>query len=129
MLEERVGEKFGDAALAAALAVSRARTDADGGELSREERHAELVARIATTNATAQWVLAANHVHSGNAVLADLRRTVDPTSVWSRVAGGRASTIDAHRDVLAALESAGFQGAIIEELRATVRDLSATPAA
>lgn len=127
MLAGRVGEKFGDDALASALAIARRRTDDAGNDLDRDERGADLLARITSADAAARWVLAANQVHAGNALLADLRRTVDATSVWSRLTGGRAATIAWHRDVCRRLEAAGFAEAIMDELRETVRALEGTP--
>jgi len=126
MLGARVGEKFGDDALASTLAAIRRRVDDEGNDLDRDERGADLLDRIGSVDEPAKWILAANHVHSGNATLADLRRTVDADSVWSRLAGGRAATIAWYRDVCNGLENAGFTASIMEELRATVHALEAT---
>lgn len=127
MLGARVGEKFGNDALVSALAVARRRTDDGGNDLDRDECSADLLARIVSADESAKWVLAANHVHSGNALLADLRRTMDTESVWSRFPGGRVTTIAWHRDVCTGLERAEFAAAIMDELRATVQALEAAP--
>ncbi len=125
MLDERIAEKFGRAALDAAYAVVRRRTGPDGAELARDERNAELLTRVAEANDASRWVLAANHVHSGNSLLADLRRTVDVASVWGRFSGGRDAFVNWHRSVADALARSGFDGAIMTELRTTVQQLEA----
>jgi hypothetical protein len=127
MLSARIGEKFGEDALASALAVSRRRADNDGNELDRAERGADLLARLPAADEAARWVLAANHVHSGNALLADLRRTVDAASVWQRFAGGRPTTLAWHSEVHAALERCHFTAPIMVELRGTVQELETSP--
>lgn len=129
MLDERIAEKFGAAALEAAHAVSRRRKARDGSDLDRDERNADLLSRIPTAGDAARWVLAANHVHSGNALLADLRRTVDAASVWGRLPGGRAATVAWHRAVHDALAASGFQAGIVAELEQTVHHLERAPAA
>lgn len=123
MLDERIAEKFGHVALDAAHAVARHRTGPDGAELDREERGADLLARIPAAGDPARWVLAANHIHSGNSLLADLRRTVDVASVWGRFPGGRDAVVEWHRAVLDALATSGFDAEIMVELADTVRQL------
>lgn len=127
MLSARIGEKFGDDSVRSALAVSRRCRDDTGNDLSRDERATDLLARITMADDAARWVLAANHVHSGNALLADLRRTMDAASVWHQFSGGRQTVLAWHHDILAALNSAGFEAPIMGELRATVGDLDASP--
>ena len=58
-LTARVGGKFGDAALALALAISERRSDEDGIELSADERREDLLERLADAPDGARWVVAA----------------------------------------------------------------------
>lgn len=125
MLAARIGEKFGADVVAVAVAASRRRTDDDGNEMDRDERAADLVVRLAQASDAARWVCAADHVHTANALLADLRRTVDRDAVWNRVPGGRAATIAWHAAVCTRLTALGFTAPILDELRATVAALEA----
>jgi len=61
--------------------------------MDRDERNADYVARLASADDRSRWVCAAGKVHNGNSTLADLRRTMDPESVWGRFSGGRAVTV------------------------------------
>ena len=58
-------------------------------------------------------------------VLADVRRTIDPNSVWSRFTGGRNSTIRWYRRVYDRLKDLGFTGEIMQEFGRVVVDLEA----
>jgi (p)ppGpp synthase/HD superfamily hydrolase len=127
MLESRLSEKFGSDALGAALAAGRRRLDEEGTELDRDERNADLVRRLATASDRARWVCSAEAVHSANTVLADLRRTVDPSSVWSRVHAGREATQRWFRELLDGLIAAGFNAPIVAELATAVAELEASP--
>ena len=127
MLESRIAEKFGDAVLATVLAVTKRRLDDDGTEMDRDERNADYLARLANTDERAKWVCAADKVHNGNATLADLKRTMDPASVWGRFSAGRAGTVALYRDVLQRLATLGFDAPIVAELRETVAALEAAP--
>ena len=120
MLEQRIGEKFGNDVLAIVMQVTQRRTDDDGVELSTEEKKADYLERLTGAAESALWVCAADKVHNANSILSDLRRTVDPDSVWSRLSGGRTGTIQWYRDVLDRLAQAGFKAPIVEELRAAV---------
>jgi (p)ppGpp synthase/HD superfamily hydrolase len=117
MLEERIGEKFGSDALQTVLAVTLRRHDDDGNELDKEEKRADLLIRLANADARARWVCAANMVHNGSAILADLKRTVDIDSVWSRFSVGREGTIRWYRAVYDRLVELGFTTPIADELR------------
>lgn len=127
MLESRIAEKFGDTVLATVLAVTKRRLDDDGNEMDRDERNADYLTRLAKTDDRARWICAADKVHNGNAMLADLKRTMDPASVWGRFSAGRAGTVAWYRDVLDRLVSLGFDAPIVAELRATVELLEAAP--
>jgi (p)ppGpp synthase/HD superfamily hydrolase len=127
MLEQRIGEKFGPAVLSTVLAVTYRRVDDDGVELSSEERKEDYLERLSQADESALWVCAADKVHNANSVLSDLRRTMDPNSVWSRFSAGRAGTVWWYRAVLERLEEVGFHQPIVEELRAAVTALEAHP--
>ena len=120
MLDERVAAKFGDAALAAAVAVTRRKYDDDGVELSRDDVRADCLARLAAATESARWVFAADKVHHAGSLLADLRRTFDPEAAWSRLPGGRAAVLQWNRDALARLRAVGFAAPIVDELAALV---------
>lgn len=126
MLESRIADKFGDDVLAVVLALTKRRLDDDGNEMDRDERNADYLARLATADDRARWVCAADQIHNGNATLADLRRTVDPGSVWGRFTGGRAQTVMWYRAVYDRLAAAGFAAPIMRELLETVEQLEAT---
>lgn len=117
MLVERIGEKFGAEVLDAVLAVTHRRVDEDGNEFDKDERKADYLRRLAGASERARWVCAADKVHNGSSILADLRRTLDPDSVWNRFAVGRAGTIRWYRAVYERLGEVGFGAPILEELR------------
>jgi (p)ppGpp synthase/HD superfamily hydrolase len=123
MLQERIGEKFGADVLDAVLAVTKRKFDDEGNELDREERNADYLERIAGATERARWVCAADKLHNGNSILADLRRTVDPGTVWGRLSGGQAGTVRWYRDVYDRLAAAGFAAPIMAELATMVAEL------
>ena len=123
MLDQRIGEKFGSGVLETVLAVTYRRVDDDGVELSQEQRRSDYLARLADANEAARWVSAADNVHNANTILSDLRRTMDPASVWSRFSAGKTGTVKWFRDVLDRLDETGFDAPIVEELRAVVTAL------
>jgi (p)ppGpp synthase/HD superfamily hydrolase len=123
MLEQRIGEKFGDEVLATVLAVTPRRVDDDGIDLSSEEKKSDFLERLGYASESARWVCAADKVHNANSTLADLGRTLDPDSVWSRSAGGRSATVKWYRDVHDRLRKVGFNAPIMEELNAAVAAL------
>jgi (p)ppGpp synthase/HD superfamily hydrolase len=117
MLEERIGEKFGAGVLEAVLAVTHRRTDEDGNELDKDERKSDYLRRLEQASERARWVCAADKVHNGSSILADLRRTMDPDTVWNRFSAGRGGTIRWYRAVYERLREVGFDASILEELR------------
>jgi (p)ppGpp synthase/HD superfamily hydrolase len=123
MLEQRIGEKFGDEVLATVLEVTPRRVDDDGIDLSAEEKRIDYIDRLGKAGESALWVCAADKVHNVNSILSDLDRTLDPDSVWSRSAGGRAGTVKWYRDVHDRLHEVGFSAPIMDELRAAVSAL------
>ena len=116
-LRDRLADKFGDAALDAVLGAARRRTDDDGMELSHEEQKLDTLDRLAGAPTTARWVVAAHEVHDASTLLADLRRTSFPETVWSRFADGREARVRWYRQVAERLTAVGFDGPILDELR------------
>lgn len=125
MLEQRIGDKFGLEVLETVLAVTHRRLDDDGVELSHEERRDDYLERLERASETARWVCAADKLHNGGTILADLRRTIDPNSVWSRFTGGKEATIRWYRRIYDRLNEIGFRGEIMDELGRVVVDLEA----
>jgi hypothetical protein len=79
----------------------------------------------AAASERARWVCAADKIHNGRSILADLRRTMDPDTVWSRFRVGREGTIQWYRQVHDRLAEIGFDAPIMAELRAVADELSA----
>jgi (p)ppGpp synthase/HD superfamily hydrolase len=125
MLEQRIADKFGVDVLDTVLAVTLRRLDDDGVELSHDDRREDYLARLEQANEAARWVCAADKLHNSGTILADVRRTIDPNSVWSRFTGGRDSTIRWYRRVYDRLKELGFSGEIMHELEQVVLDLEA----
>ncbi len=117
MLVERIGEKFGTEVLDTVLAVTQRKFDDEGNELDKDEKKSDYLERIAGSSERARWVCAADKVHNGNSILADLRRTVDADSVWGRFSVGREGTIRWYRAVYGRLVELGFDAPILDELR------------
>jgi (p)ppGpp synthase/HD superfamily hydrolase len=122
-LMERIGRKFGAEVLDTVLAVTERKTDDDGLDLSWEERKDDYVERLAGASDRSRWVCAADKIHNGGTILADLRRTVDPDTVWGRFSRGREHTVQWYRRVFDRLREVGFAAPIMDELRAVVEEL------
>jgi (p)ppGpp synthase/HD superfamily hydrolase len=122
-LEQRIGDKFGQDVLDTVLAVTERQVDEEGVELSSEERKDDYLARLAAASERARWVCAADKVHNGSAILADLKRTLDPDTVWSRFAAGRSGTVRWYRRVYERLHEVGFAVPIMDELREVAEEL------
>jgi hypothetical protein len=125
VLQSRIGEKFGERVLEIAVKATERRHDDEGLELDPDERHADLLKRLAGSAEEGQVLAAAEALHGAGSLLADLRRTVEPQSVWARVPGGRERTIATYRQLHDVLSDAGLRSPILEELRDTVESLSA----
>jgi (p)ppGpp synthase/HD superfamily hydrolase len=123
VLQERIGNKFGATVLETVLMVTHRRVDDDGVELSREERRVDYLERLDRASDRARWVCAADKVHNGSAILADVRRTVDPDTVWNRFGGGKAVTIQWYARVHDRLREVGFTAPIMDELGGVAREL------
>jgi (p)ppGpp synthase/HD superfamily hydrolase len=123
MLEQRIGDKFGPKVLDTVLAVTYRKNDDDGVELSGEDRKADYLERLADASEEARWVCAADKVHNASSIIADLRRTVDPETIWSRFGGGKAGTGRWYRQVYERLRELGFDAPIMAELEKASSEL------
>lgn len=123
MLEQRIGDKFGPAVLDTVLAVTQRQVDEEGIELSSEERRDDYLARLAGASDSARWVCAADKIHNGASIVADLKRTLDPDTVWSRFSAGRVGTVRWYRRVYDRLRELGFDAPIMDELREVAEEL------
>src|SRR5215469_2625809 len=65
----------------------------------RDGRKRDAVVRLATAPTAARWVCAADALHSVGTILADLKRTDYPETVWARTSRGREGTIRYYRSV------------------------------
>jgi predicted HD phosphohydrolase len=120
-LAARVGEKFGGSALDLAVAISERRADEDGVELSADERREDLLQRLANVPDRARWVVAADILHEAGTLLAELRRTEFPESVWGR--SSRDQGLEWLRRVHDRLSDVGFAAPIMTELRNLIEEL------
>jgi (p)ppGpp synthase/HD superfamily hydrolase len=127
MLEQRIGEKFGEPVLRTILQVTYRRLDDDGVELSSADRKSDYLLRLSDASETAKWVCAADKLHNARSILSDLNRTVDTPTIWSRFTGGRGTTVAWYRDVYERLKALGFNAPIMEELRVAVDELEKQP--
>lgn len=125
MLEQRIGDKFGGDVLNTVLAATHRRVDDDGVELSHDERRDDYLQRLQHADESALWVCAADKLHNASSIVADLRRTIDPHTVWSRFNGGRDATVRWYRRVVDRLREIGFCGEIMRELEGVVAELEA----
>jgi (p)ppGpp synthase/HD superfamily hydrolase len=116
MLEQRIGDKFGAKVLDAVLAITYRKIDDDGVELSGDDRKTDYLERLATANEEARWVCAADKIHNASSIVADLRRTVDPETVWNRFGSGKSGTSRWYRQVYDRLREVGFSAPIMAEL-------------
>jgi (p)ppGpp synthase/HD superfamily hydrolase len=116
MLEQRIGDKFGEKVLDTVLAVTYRKQDDDGVELSGDDRKADYLERLSGASEDARWVCAADKNHNASSIISDLRRTVDTETIWSRFGGGRAGTGRWYRQVYERLRELGFNAPIMAEL-------------
>ena len=123
MLEDRIGAKFGNDVLQTVLQVTKRKVDEEGEPLSSEDQKTDYLERLGASGERARWVCAADKIHNAHSILADLRRTVDPDTVWSRFRVGREGTIRWYRQVYDRLRELGFTASIMEELRVAVEEL------
>jgi (p)ppGpp synthase/HD superfamily hydrolase len=128
MLERRIGEKFGDTVLETVLSVTYRKQDDDGVDLSSAEKKEDYLDRLASAGNSARWVCAADKLHNASSIIADLKRTEDHASVWSRFADGMRS-VRFYRAVSDRLAEVGFTAPIMAELEKAVRELEEVAAA
>jgi (p)ppGpp synthase/HD superfamily hydrolase len=119
-LDDWIGTKFGRLVLETALAVAERRTDDEGVELSPDERKRDVITRLGVAPLAARWVSAADALHSVGTILADLKRTEYPETVWARTSRGRDGTIRYYRLLCDRLAEVGFDAPILDELRQAV---------
>lgn len=112
----RIGDKFGQTVLDTVLAVTHRETDDNGDPLDGEQKKQDYLDRLAQAPERARWVCAADKIHNGSSILADLRRTQDPDTIWSRFKAGREATIRWYRAVHSRLAELGFDAPIMSEL-------------
>lgn len=123
MLVSRMREKFGEEVLETVLQVTHRHADDDGVELSPADRKADYLERLAQASTRAHWVCAADKLHNAATIVADVRRTVEPDSVWGRFKLGKEGTVRWYRDVHDRLVSLGFTAPIMAELARVVAEL------
>jgi HD domain len=116
-LDERIGAKFGSEVLETVLAATERRIDDAGVELAADDRKADHLERLAGAADAACWVCAANIVHSASAILADLKRSSFPETVWGRFSRGPGTTANWYHRVYDRLAAVGFRAPIMDELR------------
>jgi (p)ppGpp synthase/HD superfamily hydrolase len=122
-LEERIGAKFGPGVLTTVLAVTERKIDDEGVDLSWDERKDDYLERLAAASESARWVCAADKLHNASTILADLKRTAFPETVWGRFTRGPEMTAGWYRRVYDRLAEVGFRGSIMGELLAVVEPL------
>jgi (p)ppGpp synthase/HD superfamily hydrolase len=123
MLEQRIASKFGSDVLETVLAVTHRKYDDDGEEFSRDERNQDYLDRLKGATARALWVCAADKLHNANSILSDLKRTMEPDSIWGRFKVGKEGTQRWYRSVYARLVELEFEAPIMSELEQTVQTL------
>lgn len=126
-LSDRIGTKFGDDVLQTVLSITRRRMDDDGVDMSKDDAKDDLLLRLAVASDSARWVCAAHMLHNAGSILADVRRTIEPSTVWNRGGGGREGTLHWYRAVHDRLLAVGFSAPIMSELGAMVTELEAAP--
>lgn len=124
VLQNRIGEKFGAHVLDIALMASERRAT-DGIELSAEERRNEWLDRLGSASPEGRMLAAAEALHGAGTLLADLRRTMDASSVWSRVPGGRETAIETYQRLCDRLSELDPRAPILDELLDIVSALNA----
>jgi (p)ppGpp synthase/HD superfamily hydrolase len=123
MLEQRIASKFGADVLDTVLAVTHRKHDESGEEFTPEEMRNDYLERLGGASDRARWVCAADKLHNANSLMADLQRTIEPNTVWSRFKAGRTGTMWWYRAVYDRLKQVGFNAPIMAELEKTVLEL------
>src|SRR3954470_3954591 len=99
MLQQRIASKFGDDVLATVLCVTHRNHNDDGEEFTPDERRHDYLARLASADERGRWVCAADKLHNASSILSDLKRTIQPDSVWARFKAGKEGTVRWYRSV------------------------------
>src|SRR5688572_12596682 len=115
-LQHRIADKFGRTVLDTVLAVTHREADDEGEPFDGEQKKRDYLERLALASERARWVCAADKIHNGSSILADLRRTQDPDTIWGRFKAGKPATIWWYRAVHARLREVGFDAPIMAEL-------------
>jgi len=123
MLAQRIADKFGMPVLDTVLSITQRNTDDAGVELSSDERREDYLSRLASADERARWVYTADKLHHACTLVADLKRTIDPDTIWSRFVIGKPGTIRWYRRIHDRLRELGFDAPIMHELEAAVREL------
>jgi (p)ppGpp synthase/HD superfamily hydrolase len=123
MLEQRIASKFGGEVLETVLMVTHRKHDESGEEFSPEEVRKDYLERLSSASERARWVCAADKIHNARSLMADLNRTIEPNTVWSRFKAGRTGTMWWYRAVYDRLKEVGFTAPIMPELEKTVLEL------
>jgi len=123
MLEQRIGDKFGATVLDIVLGVTQRNVDDEGNDLSSDERKDDYLERLSGASESARWVCAADKLHNAGTIVADLKRTIDPDTIWSRFNAGRGGTVRWYRRVYERHRARGFTAPIKDELRGIVESL------
>lgn len=122
----RVADKFGGEVLDIILSVSERRTDDDGVEMAPDERRADKLERLRLADDRGRWVCAADLLHTTANLIADIRRTDYPESVWERFHAGQEGTIAGFRNTYERLREVGFEAPVMSELGLVVAELGTT---
>jgi (p)ppGpp synthase/HD superfamily hydrolase len=128
MLDQRIGQKFGADVLTSIVSITLRRVDHDGVDLSHEERRDDLLSRLEHADARARWVVAADALHGVGSTLVNLRRTIDPDSVWSQLPLGREGTTSWYKSLCKRLRDVGFNEPVVDDLSKAVDELSSRAA-
>ena len=123
MLAQLIGDKFGMNVLDTVLAVTQRNIDDSGTDLSSEERKDDYLERLEQASESARWVCAADKLHNAGTLVADLKRTIEPATIWGRFSAGRDGTVRWYRRVFDRLRTVGFSAPIMDELRRVVETL------
>lgn len=125
VLNNRIGEKFGGRVLEIALLATERRITDDGVERSAEDRRDHWLDRLGHASAEGRMLAAAEALHGAGTLLADLRRTVDASTVWTRAPGGRERALETYQRLCDRLSELDPRAPILDELRTVLNDLAA----
>ena len=118
---ERIGDKFGGSVLEIVVAAAPRRFDDEGVELSQDERRSDFLTRLGGFPEEARWVIAADVLHESATALADVRRTIERSVVWSQ----RGEGVRRYREIVKGLHGAEFGAPIMNELNEVLAALEA----